>query len=182
MAYLAALSASRGRTAGLAATFGVALGLLIVGLATAVGLTAIIANSSWLYGALKWGGILYLVWLAWEGWRGEEETSPGNTDLIAQHSKFFVRGLITNLLNPKAGIFYVAILPTFLDATNLLAAQPVILSAIYVAVATAVHCAIVLLANAASPWLERGRRNTIVRRGFSLTLVGIAVWLSVATN
>jgi threonine/homoserine/homoserine lactone efflux protein len=182
MAYLAALSASRGRTAGLAATFGVALGLLIVGLATAVGLTAIIANSSWLYGALKWGGILYLVWLAWEGWRGEEETSPGNTDLIAQHSKFFVRGLITNLLNPKAGIFYVAILPTFLDATNLLAAQTVILSAIYVAVATAVHCAIVLLANAASPWLERGRRNTIVRRGFSLTLVGIAVWLSVATN
>src|SRR4051794_13170539 len=99
MAYLAVLSASRGRKAGLAATLGVALGLLLVGIAAALGLTAIIANSRWLYEALRWGGVLYLLWLAWEGWRGEGETSSGNADLPATDSNFFMRGLITNVLN-----------------------------------------------------------------------------------
>ena len=65
MAYLAVLSASKGRRAGFAATLGIALGLLIVGLAAALGLTAIIANSRWVYEALRWGGVFYLLWLAW---------------------------------------------------------------------------------------------------------------------
>ncbi len=72
MAYLAVLSASVGRRAGFAATLGVALGLLIVGLAAALGLAAVISNSRWLYEMLRWGGALYLLWLAWEGWRGDE--------------------------------------------------------------------------------------------------------------
>ena len=66
MAYLALLSASIGRRAGFAATLGVALGLLIVGLAAALGLAAVIANSRLLYEALRWAGVLYLFWLAWE--------------------------------------------------------------------------------------------------------------------
>jgi threonine/homoserine/homoserine lactone efflux protein len=58
----------------------------------------------------------------------------------------------------------------------------VTLSAIYVAVATAAHSTIVLLADAARPWLEDERRSTIVRRALSLMLAGIAVWLFVATR
>lgn len=182
MAYLAVLSTSKGRRAGLAATLGVALGLSLLGLAAAVGLTAIIAASRWLYEALRWGGSLYLLWLAWEGWRGEDETSSGNADLKGHGSKFFVRGLVTNLLNPKAGLFYVAVLPTFVDEMSPLVGQAVTLSAIYVAVATAIHSAIVLLADAARPWLEDGRCNAIVRRTLSVMLVGIAIWLFVATR
>ena len=182
MAYLAVLSASKGRRAGFAATLGVALGLLIVGLAAALGLTAIIANSRWVYEALRWGGVFYLLWLAWEGWRRQEKTSPGNADLTAHNSRFFVRGLVTNLINPKAGIFYVAVLPAFVDEARPLVGQAVTLSATYVAVATAVHSTIVLLADAARPWLEDERRSTIVRRALSLMLAGIAVWLFVATR
>ncbi len=182
MAYLAVLSASKGRRAGFAATLGIALGLLIVGLAAALGLTAIITNSRWVYEALRWGGVFYLLWLAWEGWRRQEKTSPGNADLTAHDSRFFVRGLVTNLINPKAGIFYVAVLPAFLDEARPLVGQAVTLSAIYVAVATAAHSTIVLLADAARPWLEDERRSTIVRRALSLMLAGIAVWLFVATR
>ena len=182
MAYLAVLSASKGRRAGFAATLGIALGLLTVGLAAALGLTAIITNSRWVYEALRWGGVFYLLWLAWEGWRGQEKTSPGNADLTAHDSRFFVRGLVTNLINPKAGIFYVAVLPAFLDEARPLVGQAVTLSAIYVAVATAAHSTIVLLADAARPWLEDERRSTIVRRALSLMLAGIAVWLFVATR
>ena len=182
MAYLALLSANKGRSAGFAATLGVALGLLIVGLAAALGLTAVIANSRWLYEALRWGGVLYLLWLAWEGWRGEQETSPGRAGGAEENSKFFIRGLVTNLLNPKAGIFYIAVLPTFLDEARPLAGQAVTLSVIYVAIATLVHSAIVLLADAARPWLEDERRTKIIRRALSLLLVGIAVWLFASTR
>jgi threonine/homoserine/homoserine lactone efflux protein len=182
MAYLAVLSASKGRRAGFAATLGIALGLLIVGLAAALGLTAIITNSRWVYEALRWCGVFYLLWLAWEGWRGQEKTSPGNADLTAHDSRFFLRGLVNNLINPKAGIFYVAILPAFVDEARPLVGQAVTLSAIYVAVATAAHSTIVLLADAARPWLEDERRSTIVRRALSLMLAGIAVWLFVATR
>jgi threonine/homoserine/homoserine lactone efflux protein len=129
MAYLAVLSASKGRRAGFAATLGIALGLLIVGLAAALGLTAIIANSRWVYEALRWGGVFYLLWLAWEGWRGQEKKSPGNADPTPHDSRFFMRGLVTNLINPKAGIFYVAVLPTFVDETRPLVGQAVTLSA-----------------------------------------------------
>ena len=93
MAYLAVLNATAGRRAGLAATLGVALGLLIVGLAASLGLTALVANSRVLYEGLRWGGVLYLLWLAYEGWRGEEETSPGKATVAAPGSKYFVRGL-----------------------------------------------------------------------------------------
>lgn len=181
MAYLAVLSASVGRRAGFAATLGVALGLLIIGLAAALGLAAVIANSRWLYEMLRWGGALYLLWLAWEGWRGEQETSPGKAGVMT-HSKFFVRGLVTNLLNPKAGVFYVAILPTFVDETLPLVGQTISLSLVYVAVATLVHGTIVLLADTARPWLEDEQRMTIVRRVLSLLLVGIAIWLFATTR
>ena len=183
MAYLAILSASVGRRAGFAATLGVALGLLIVGLGAALGLTALIGNSRVLYQTLRWVGAFYLLWLAWEGWRGEAETSPGKTDGdFDDRARYFVRGLITNLLNPKAGLFYVAVLPTFVDDTRPLAGQAITLSLIYVAVATAVHGIIVLLADAARPWLEDERRSTIMRRVLSLLLVGIAIWLLITTR
>lgn len=182
MAYLAVLSASVGRRAGFAATAGVALGLLIVGLGAALGLAAVIANSRWLYEMLRWGGALYLLWLAWEGWRGEAETSPGKAAAAPRDSRYFLRGLVTNLLNPKAGVFYVAILPTFVDDGRPLLGQTVTLSVVYVAVATLVHGTIVLLADAARPWLEDERRSAIVRRVLSLLLVGIALWLLVTTR
>jgi threonine/homoserine/homoserine lactone efflux protein len=182
MAYLAVLSASEGRRAGLAATTGIALGLGIIGVAAALGLTAVIANSRWLYEAWRWCGVLYLIWLAWEGWRGEDETSPGRARTPESDATYFRRGLITNLLNPKAAVFYVAILPTFIESGAPIMAQAVALSLIYVAIATTVHCGIVLLADAAEPWLNHPERSRVLRRVLSAILFGIALWLLYATR
>ena len=181
MAYLAVLSASIGRRAGFEATLGVALGLMIVGLAAALGLTALIASSRLLYEALRWGGVVYLLWLAWEGWQGEKETSPGKANVEGVGSRYFRRGLVTNLLNPKAAVFYVAVLPTFVDNSRPVATQAVTLSLVYVAIATLVHSTIVLLADAARPWLQDESRSTVTRRVLSVLLAGIAIWLFVAT-
>jgi threonine/homoserine/homoserine lactone efflux protein len=84
MAYLTILSVGHGQRAGLAAALGVALGLLIVGTAAGLGLTALVANSSLLYETLRWSGFAYLMWLAWEGWRQAAETS--STTSHAQRS------------------------------------------------------------------------------------------------
>jgi len=177
---LAVLGVSIGRRAGFAATLGVALGLLFVGLAAALGLAVVIANSRLVYEALRWAGVLYLFWLAWEAWRREEDTLPDTA--AAGDSKYFLRGLVTNLLNPKAGLFYLAVLPTFVNEVRPLLAQTITLSAVYVAVATAVHSAIVLLADTARPWLANQERSVIIRRVFSLLLVGIAIWVLFATR
>ena len=87
-----------------------------------------------------------------------------------------------NLLNPKAGVFYIAILPTFVDETRPVVWQAVTLSIVYVTIATMVHATIVGLADAARPWLENERRSQIMRRALSLLLAGIAIWLFVTTR
>jgi len=182
LAYLAILSATEGRRAGFAAVLGIAVGLLVVGLAAALGLTAIIMTSRWLYELLRWGGILYLLWLAWAGWRGEPDTPAGAVTSAPSRSKFFLQGLTTNLLNPKAGLFYIAVLPEFVDQTKPVISQAAMLSVIYVAIATSVHSTIVTLAGATRPWLEQGHREIVARRVLSLLLAVIAVWLFTATR
>ena len=182
MAYLAVLSADRGRRAGLAATFGIALGLLAVGLAAALGLAAAVSSSRLLYEGLRWAGTLYLLYLAWEAWRGEDDGTPEQGDPSLQDARYFARGLVTNLLNPKAALFYVAVLPTFLDDTQPLASQAVTLSLVYVAIATAVHTSIVLLADRARGWLLDERRSSSVRRAMAVLLAAIALWLFATTR
>ena len=182
MTYLALLSASQGRRAGMAAALGVGLGLFIVGIAAALGLAAIISNSPFLYDVLRWGGVTYLIWLAWEAWQTAEETSPGKADAPDGNAKHFRRGLITNLLNPKAGIFYVAILPTFVDPSKDVVSQTIALSVIYVSIATAVHMTVVMLAGTARPLLQNPRQSIIIRRMLAVALAVIAVWFGVGSR
>lgn len=67
MAYLAIVSLNDGHKAGYAVTAGVALGLLIIGIACALGVGALIANSEVMYQILRVAGVGYLFWLAWDG-------------------------------------------------------------------------------------------------------------------
>lgn len=182
MAYLAVLSAGNGRRAGFAATLGIALGLLVIGIAAALGVAALISNSPLAYQLLRWGGVGYLLWLAWDGWREEPETSPGKTDGPLQHAKFFKRGLIVNLLNPKAAVFYVAILPGFIAAPSTAVSQAVTLTITYVVVATTIHSLIIVLAGTAQKFLEDRTRRLIARRVLSLALAAIAIWFALTTG
>jgi len=181
MAYLAILSLTHGRRAGFAATVGIALGLLIVGLAAALGLAALISSSQMLYEVLRWSGVAYLLWLAWDGWQDATETSPARTEGEGVDTAFFTRGLITNLLNPKAAVFYVAVLPTFVLPTGYVLWQTISLSIVYVFVATAIHTTIVLLAGAARPFLENSGQRRFVRRILSVALAVVALWFAWST-
>ncbi len=184
MAYLATLSLSRGVRAGLAAVAGIALGLGVYGIAAAFGVAALIDSSPWAYETLRWAGVAYLLWLAWEGWARERETSPGAVaaDIVPPWTAFR-RGLITNLLNPKAAIFYIATLPRFVDATiGHVAQQTLVLSAIYVAIATLIHAGIVLLASRLASSVETASARQRLRRLLSLALVAIAIWFAISSG
>ena len=183
MAYLAALSLSQGTRAGLAAVAGIALGLAIYGVAASLGLSAIIDNSAFLYETLRWGGVAYLLWLAWEAWAAEHEISPETVDGGINPWTAFRRGLITNLLNPKAAVFYVAVLPDFIQiGKSAVTTQTLTLSAIYVSIATAIHLAIVLLASRLQRLIATPEQRRTVRRVLAVLLAAIAVWFAFSTS
>lgn len=182
MGYLAVLSASTGLRAGIAAVAGVALGLMLVGIAAALGLAAAISASPLLYEALRWGGILYLMYLAWDGWRESGQPMTGNPSLRSEDAKYFTRGLIANLLNPKAALFYVAILPGFVETSKPVVAQTIMLSILFVAIATTIHVGVVILAGAADRFMKDDRNRFWVGRGLSLALAGIALWFAWSTR
>ncbi|MGQ3179384.1 MAG: LysE family translocator, partial [Blastomonas fulva] len=83
------------------------------------------------------------------------------------------RGVITNVLNPKAALFYVAIVPRFLPETGPTLATGLGLTAISVAVATSVHLAIVLLAARMHPLLSQPGRMERTRHALAIGLAGI---------
>jgi threonine/homoserine/homoserine lactone efflux protein len=147
-----------------------------VGAVAAFGVAALIQSSDTLYEALRWAGVIYLLWLAYEGWRGEE-ANTGQLD----GTRNFMRGLVTNLLNPKAAVFYVAVLPNFIDAAKSVLAQTLILSAVYVTIATVVHGLIVLLGGSLAPLLTNPAHETLIRRILSALLALVAGWFAWST-
>lgn len=179
MAWLALLAATEGRRLGYAAVAGVCLGLALIGLLAALGLAALLQAQPLAYQALRWAGVGYLLYIAWETWRGATEgeggPAPGAT-AVAQ----FRRGLITNILNPKAAVFYVTVLPGFLPATPGFA-EVSVLSFTYVVIATLIHAGIVTAAGTAAVWLAEGNRVRLTRRIMAVALVGVALWLFTRT-
>ena len=183
MAYLAALSLSQGVRAGIAAVAGIALGLSVYGVAASLGLSAVIDNSAFLYETLRWGGVAYLLWLAWDAWAAERDVAPEAVEGGIGPWTAFRRGLITNLLNPKAAVFYVAVLPDFFQiGKGSVSAQTLMLSAIDVGIATAIHLIIVLLASQLQSVIATPGLRRTVRRVLAVLLAAIAVWFALSTS
>ncbi len=175
MGYLAAISSLRGHKAGFSMVAGIALGLLIMGLICSTGAATIIMDYPVIYETMRWAGVLYMLWLAYDGWRGKINESS----LDGDHSRYFLRGLITNLLNPKAAMFYLTVMPSFLDAASPPLPQALTLTFSYVAIATAAHSLIALLSNKAGSYINRdGSSITLIRYGFAILMVLIAIWLA----
>ena len=181
MAYLAVLGASRGRIAGFAAVLGVALGLTLLGIAVGLGAGSLILNNRFAYESLRWAGALYLCWLAYESWKeGRQpiEKASVSRSLFVQ----FRRGFITNLLNPKAALFYIAVVPEFISGPAPGVRELAVLVSVYVAVATFVHGLIVLLAGTLQAFLAAPQRRKMAGNVFAVVLFLVAVWLFVSSS
>jgi threonine/homoserine/homoserine lactone efflux protein len=180
MAWLALTSASHGKRSGFAAVAGIALGLALLAGASAVGLAGLATRSPFVFGLLRYAGATYLLWLAWKAWTGEDELSPdiANQDALGA---WFRHGLLLNLLNPKAAVFFITVLPAYIAEDAPVAPQTALLSVSYVAIATAIHLFIVAFAGQAHGWISVGNRSHVIRRIFAGLLAAIAIWFLVST-
>ena len=119
MAYLALVAASRGCIAGFSAVLGIGLGLALLGVAIGFGGGSLVLSNRLAYESLRWAGALYLAWLAFDSWK--ESRRPIETTAVSPSPWLhFRRGFITNLLNPKAALFFVAVVPEFVAPNGLL--------------------------------------------------------------
>ncbi|MBL8559823.1 MAG: LysE family translocator [Hyphomonadaceae bacterium] len=175
MVWLAVLTLAQGRASGLRAVAGVTLGLAIYMTAAAFGVGSAIAAAPGLYDLLRLAGVVYLLWLAIDAWRDadDEDVQPGATP--------FVRGLVANLLNPKAALFYVTLLPGFIDPARApFRTQALMFGASHIVISVIVHAGIVFGAAHVATWLARGAdawRAVRLRRIAAVGIGLVAIWL-----
>ncbi len=115
--YVLANSARHGIRGGVFATLGVSAGIVFHTCIAAFGIAAVLLAHRWAFDALRIVGALYLIWLGIAAWRsaGIPEL-PGAID--PRLSQVFRQGLVTNVLNPKVALFFLAFLPQFADPTR----------------------------------------------------------------
>ena len=179
MGWLAALSAQHGSRVGVMAVAGVTLGLAGQIILAATGVAAVISEIPVIYHALRWAGVLFMLWLAWQAYSEVGSAVP----VTGLSEKGFRRGLFANLLNPKALVFYVIIIGQFTrPELGALWWQIIILGAIHLGISIAIHLLIVILGANLGRRLEAWRTSLSARLFFSLSLVAIALWIAVSTR
>jgi threonine/homoserine/homoserine lactone efflux protein len=182
MALIGARSAAQGFRSGAAAALGVSAGCFVHVAAAALGLSALIASSATAFTVLRWVGAAYLVWLGIGMWRG---TAPAASALngVGTHItlwRSFVQGFLTNALNPKVALFFLAFLPQFIDA-----AAPnkgwafVALGALFAFNSTFVNVAFAaLVARVRSAVRSRASIGCLLRRSVGVAFIALGVRLA----
>ena len=110
--YIATRSASQGVRAGVAAVVGIGLGCCVHVVAAALGLSAILATSARAFTVVKWVGAAYLVYLGLSMLRRQATQAPASV-AAAPWRTVVAQGFLTNVLNPKVALFFLAFLPQF---------------------------------------------------------------------
>ncbi|NOG68899.1 LysE family transporter [Roseicella sp. DB1501] len=146
MLYLVSRSLAQGTGAGMVSLLGCQAGSLVIMLCAAAGITAALLAIPYAWDVLRLGGAAYLLWLAWQSLR------PGGQPLFAPcplprepAARLFGIGAATAALNPKVALFYMAVLPPFIDtARGHVLLQGAVLGSVQIAVCTLFDALLVL--------------------------------------
>ena len=178
--YTIATGLGRGGKASVVAAFACTLGIIPHLIAAMMGLAALLHTSALLYDTVKYAGVAYLLWMAWQtlqekgAMRIDGDASPRTV------ARVMVDGIALNLLNPKLSIFFVAFLPQFTDKA---AASPLLallaLSAVFMAMTFVVFAIYGLFAAAMRDHVV-GRPKVMLwlRRSFAAAFGALAVRLA----
>ncbi|WP_406142264.1 LysE family translocator [Streptomyces sp. NBC_01089] len=173
-----------GRFSGIATALGAAAGSLAWALAAAVGLAAVLQRWDVAFAAIRLAGAVYLIFLgvqslwAYRRGAGSRPGIPGElTGPIPTTGRAFRQGLLSCLLNPKVGIFFVAVVPQFLPDGHSTLSTTLALGFIDAAIAALWLTLVAVFAARMLTWLRRPRVNTALER----TAAGVLVALGVGT-
>ncbi|WP_406300178.1 LysE family translocator [Embleya sp. NBC_00888] len=174
MMYVTSRSITQGRRAGLVSLLGVGLGFLIYMSMANLGLSAVFIVVPELYMAVKIAGAAYLGWLAWQALRPGGVSAFSPQELAPDSNRrLFTMGLLTNLLNPKAAIMYLSLIPQFVDpnAGHVLL-QGFALGSIQIVISLTVNAILVLAAGSIAVFLARRPSWLRIQRYVMGTVLG----------
>lgn len=167
-----------GRVRGFAAGFGIAAGLLAWGIAAAVGAAALLAASHTAFLVVKYCGVAYMAYMGLSfilrTFRTPSQAEDHSPTPRGSTLRVFLQGLGTNLLNPKIGVFYMAMLPQFLPEGVPHLAMGAALAAVHVALTLAWFALLVLIAGSARKVLTTPRAAKIIDRIAGVFMLGFA--------
>ncbi len=178
MVYVISRSICQGRNAGLISLGGVGLAFIVYMLAAALGITSLLMAVPFAYDTLRFAGAAYLGWLAWQALK------PGGRSPFAVQQlpvdsprRLFAMGFMTNLLNPKAALLYLSLLPQFIvPEAGSVFTQAVILGSVQIAISLSVNGMIALAAGSISGFLgTRPAWLAVQRRLMGTMLAGLAL-------
>lgn len=161
-------SARGGWLDGTVSSLGICSGLFVHATVSALGISIILLHTAWAFNVLKFAGAAYLMWLGLASWRrainGRENVFAGNM-ATRQDSFLFSRslreGFLSNVLNPKTVIFYMAFLPQFINPSEPPLFQSLMVAGIHFSVAMLYQCVLAAMVNKARLWLQRPTVNRI---------------------
>jgi threonine/homoserine/homoserine lactone efflux protein len=156
MGYLLSRAITQGRAAGLVSLGGVGLAFVVYLVLTAFGITAMLFAVPVAYGVLRAAGAAYLAWLAWKALR-PGGSSPFELRTLAPDSprRLFAMGFLTNLLNPKAAVLYLSLLPQFIEPSRgHVLTQTLLLGTVQISVSLTVNACIVASAGTVAQFLQ----------------------------
>jgi threonine/homoserine/homoserine lactone efflux protein len=182
MIYLVSRSITQGPAAGVVSLGGVALGFVFYMLCAAFGVTALLFAVPYAYDALRFAGAAYLLWMAWQTIKPGGR-SPFQVKKLALDGprKLFAMGFVTNLLNPKIAMLYLALLPQFIDpAQGNVLTQSLALGSIQIVISVCVQTMITLGAGSIALFLGTRPTWMLLQRWLMGTvLAGLAVRMAV---
>ena len=155
MIYLISRSICQGRKAGLISLGGVALGFVIYMFCAALGITALVMAVPFAYDALRIGGALYLLYLAWLALRPGGRSPFQVRDLPADSPRrLFTMGFATSLLNPKIAVMYLSLMPQFIEPGHgSVLLQSLVLGSTQIAISVTVNAMIAVMAGSIAVFL-----------------------------
>ncbi len=183
MALLLQTGIHRGIRPGFAAAAGLALARGVHVTLSACGVAALLRSAPWLYDIVRYGGAAYLAWVAWQVFRSPPFAMPGGAAAAGPGAlrQSFAKGLLTNLLNPKALLFCSVLLPQFVrPEAGAVGVQVALLGALLVAIGAVFDALYVTGASRIAAWMRaHPLAQTVQRYTFAAALFAFAWRLSI---
>jgi RhtB (resistance to homoserine/threonine) family protein len=173
-----------GRRAALGTSLGVSAGLSVWTLAAAVGVASLVRASAVAFTVLKLVGALYLIWLGLQALRAAGHTASAEHDGRSSSRRpmrafgGFRQGFLSDLANPKIGVFFTSLLPQFVDPGRPVLLPFLALGAVFVCMTALWLCAYCLLASRAVRTLQRPRVKAALDRVTGVVLIAIGLRLA----
>ena len=168
MLYVLGRSVGQGRKAGVVSALGIGAGILVHMAAVALGLSALLREVPAAYEAIRYAGAAYLLYLGVRTWLERGGVGAERTEAPMPLGVVFRQGVVTNVLNPKVALFFLAFLPQFVDpAAGSVGLQIAVLGLAFDVSGTLVNFGVALAAGRLGDMLRRSPRLARAQRWFT---------------